>query len=807
MKNLPEILKSERTWIVFGLLIAFLAIPLRFASVVGSENQSDPRPKRISQPAGLVLGFDSEYLPEGDATFVGTLDAPPLKGNEPISVRLVSSTPWVVLEPEVIEVPPTNLRQSFTASFLPIQQKPGGNGGSSRDAPEDETNFLKNTDSVTVSAMAVGIPSGAFEFRKKVQVKRPILHPSHLKLLADSALLSAVLFLLCVCLVYRSSDTNHCPSNLRIATAIAILVALPSSCSNALTLVKPFWTWASVALVVLLLLVVVDFKKPTGLDRFRRFFAEQPVFRIIVLLTVAGAFGGFGYHLVTNQLRIELPTVAYLGLHFDPTSLQNSKIDGTEIIDINYPSFDKSLIMAQSHNEAMEMGRSSTSPKFSAVLTAFFAGVVGDILIGIIAANAIHLLVSGLMYHDIDPNQTTGDDKQRKISYLSRQNLTVISLGILAGFTGPKLLPLLAANALEQQQKEIAGKFESSIKEIKEEVKDAADDRAGGAGSQASISQQTILKTQDLVKSHAFPYLKFNLPSPPESSFINTLMEETNDPKLWSNPSVITARMYCRIHNREGVDTIESVLNELAGLNQVSTQNDGWVASQIMAAIWLSANGASESAIKRLEDVREVTKTPWLSQIATLNLIWIKGEEAAVDLYDLRRIQTEIAYDLEALFDQTRITLSLYEKPSTGQAQVEAEGEPEVASGDGAMIWRRPSEFADEAQRVFDATALYLPERWAYHIYHRSYIAPKESQVYWESRDRRVLATLRQAMAVFPEPQIEQESLLSAPKHLSNPLARALMKIAQNEPDWGQTKATQKISEVIDLLKSTINQR
>jgi len=121
------------------------------------------------------------------------------------------------------------------------------------------------------------------------------------------------------------------------------------------------------------------------LEKFLEIFATPTVTwqQIVITLTVSGAVGGFGYHLVLHKGALDLPQ------------------------------------------------RTTDTPR------KMLCGFLSDVFIGIIAANSINIALSGI----IDYSKGSWHD--------AKLTTTLISLGILAGFSGGPVLQALSKKVLD----------------------------------------------------------------------------------------------------------------------------------------------------------------------------------------------------------------------------------------------------------------------------------------------------------------------------------------------------------------------
>ena len=132
----------------------------------------------------------------------------------------------------------------------------------------------------------------------------------------------------------------------------------------------------------------------------RRMQAASAFVRITALLCIAGAAGGFAAHLANNEGNLALPVLTTIRKPISEATV--SKTPTAE---------DKDKRIAE------------------IVRPAFQLGFLGDVLIGMIAANALHLALATMIQYD-----QTNVESRRKMYF------TLLALGILSGFTGSSAL-------------------------------------------------------------------------------------------------------------------------------------------------------------------------------------------------------------------------------------------------------------------------------------------------------------------------------------------------------------------------------
>ncbi|MFN2508867.1 MAG: hypothetical protein ABR589_08855 [Chthoniobacterales bacterium] len=148
--------------------------------------------------------------------------------------------------------------------------------------------------------------------------------------------------------------------------------------------------------------------------------ASQSIFlKITALLCFAGAGGGLAFHLASHNGDLIMP---WLGTVYEGVQRPGQKSDAALTAASPSPS----------------PAREAADQPEKVKRRAFHIGFLGDILLGIIAANALHLALANLVKYD-----ATGEDRRN-------QYFTFLALGILAGFGG--------ANALSSWADKLTGK-------------------------------------------------------------------------------------------------------------------------------------------------------------------------------------------------------------------------------------------------------------------------------------------------------------------------------------------------------------
>jgi hypothetical protein len=137
--------------------------------------------------------------------------------------------------------------------------------------------------------------------------------------------------------------------------------------------------------------------------------------RITTLLCVAGAAGGLGYHLVKHDGGLIIPEL--------------TKFE--EIVAI--PAAKSAGPVRESASPAPSPGPSTKS----VFHPSFQIGFLGDLFLGLIAANALHLAMSNLFNYA----ETNGEARRK-------QYFTILALGILGGYAGATALTSLSNKVL-----------------------------------------------------------------------------------------------------------------------------------------------------------------------------------------------------------------------------------------------------------------------------------------------------------------------------------------------------------------------
>ena len=132
----------------------------------------------------------------------------------------------------------------------------------------------------------------------------------------------------------------------------------------------------------------------------------SPFIRFTVVLSLAGAAGGLGYHLVNHDGGLIIPEL-------------------TKFEDVVRTAITKPAIASATTSPSP--GPSPAGATKTVIRPSFNIGFLGDIFLGIIAANALHLAMANLLdYANSKPQP--------------KQYFTLLALGILGGFAGASAL-------------------------------------------------------------------------------------------------------------------------------------------------------------------------------------------------------------------------------------------------------------------------------------------------------------------------------------------------------------------------------
>lgn len=146
---------------------------------------------------------------------------------------------------------------------------------------------------------------------------------------------------------------------------------------------------------------------------------QSPFLRLTVLLSVAGAAGGLGYHLVNHDGGLIIPELTKFEV-VDRTPETESTTGANTASPSPRPS-------------PSEIREKVTRPSFN-------IGFIGDIFLGIIAANALHIAMANLLDYAANGRPQ------------SKQYFTVLALGILGGFAGARVLSSYSDKFLNEDQ-------------------------------------------------------------------------------------------------------------------------------------------------------------------------------------------------------------------------------------------------------------------------------------------------------------------------------------------------------------------
>jgi hypothetical protein len=190
---------------------------------------------------------------------------------------------------------------------------------------------------------------------------------------------------------------------------------------------------------------------------------EHPAALITVILSTAGALGGLAYHISQNDEMFQLGTIS-------EGWVAEINVHGEKPVSIT--------------SDLPPERKPSPQYRHARFLS---LSIVADILLGIIAANAIHLFVSGLINYEADSAGT------KSAGLDARAQLTFIALGILAGFAGPNLLPQMSRSFAESIQKNAAQVASNTATNVVKGVADVANEaKEGLAAVKAKTDAQDI---------------------------------------------------------------------------------------------------------------------------------------------------------------------------------------------------------------------------------------------------------------------------------------------------------------------------
>jgi hypothetical protein len=167
-------------------------------------------------------------------------------------------------------------------------------------------------------------------------------------------------------------------------------------------------------------------------------FVSKPVAILTAVLSLSGAAGGFAYHLVHNHGGVYLFGFQRVWVQESYGCAQSSTKEPPPLAQA---SASPAATAAPTASPQPEEAKIETPDVWRVEKSVFDFGFLSDVLIGMIAANALHLAISGIVKYDAP----IGEDRNNVY-------FTLIALGILAGFSGANVLPTWAQKVLSPQQ-------------------------------------------------------------------------------------------------------------------------------------------------------------------------------------------------------------------------------------------------------------------------------------------------------------------------------------------------------------------
>lgn len=178
----------------------------------------------------------------------------------------------------------------------------------------------------------------------------------------------------------------------------------------------------------------------------------QSIFlRITALLCFAGAAGGLAFHLVNHEGHLVIPA---LGVITEERTY--------EVAPASTPSPDSTA-----PGTKVTVQKTSRAEKISR--PAFHIGFIGDLILGLITANALHLALASLIKYD-----TAGAEDRRT------QYFTLLALGILSGYAGNTALSAWTGSIVKKD--EVKAEVQAAVAEtMKTDAETPAVDLSQGA--------------------------------------------------------------------------------------------------------------------------------------------------------------------------------------------------------------------------------------------------------------------------------------------------------------------------------------
>jgi hypothetical protein len=236
--------------------------------------------------------------------------------------------------------------------------------------------------------------------------------------------------------------------------------------------------------VVAILACVVLLLSPSGRKAWK-WIKGDAVARVTLVLSISGAIGGLAFHLVHNHGKLfmiglyklpavelvegpplgaadidapnlpkpigttaptpaptDTPAVEPTARSASPSSTPTASVGNAPAVNAADSAVSPSVSPSPSPTPTPTPTATATRSATPAQLykrvnkIVFDFGFLADLLVGLIAANALHLAISGIVRYQ--------DDESSKTKPGSSIFFTLIALGILAGFSGAKILPGLA---------------------------------------------------------------------------------------------------------------------------------------------------------------------------------------------------------------------------------------------------------------------------------------------------------------------------------------------------------------------------